>query len=110
MGKMLNLVPALVSSQDYLQVFKHIMHTKKATDVAAEHLTDAEGANLNFKDFIDALVKIACLGKYKLGGLESLEEDHILNDSPVRGGKTIKEQQAMMEIQFDVSEMTHITI
>jgi hypothetical protein len=91
MGKMLNLAPAFVSSQDYLQVFKNIMHTKKATDVAAEHITDAEGANLNFRDFIDALMKIACLAKYKLGGLETSEEDHILNDSPAKGGKTIKE-------------------
>lgn len=109
MGKQLSLTPTLVTIQDYLYIFKHIMHSKKALDQVSEHLSDSEGASLNFRDFLDVLIKIACLSKFKLGGLETSEEDHMMNDSPPKG-KTIKEQHASLDKDFDVAEMTALTI
>lgn len=52
-----------------------MMKSKKQTEPKVESLKDAQGASLNFNDFKEALVKIACFGKFKLGGGPSMTEE-----------------------------------
>lgn len=70
MGKKLKLFPDVVSSQDYIYVYKTMMKAKKLQEkeVKYETLQDVQGTKLNFNEFKEALLKIACLGKFKLKG------------------------------------------
>ena len=71
MGQKLGLYPGIVSSHDYVYIYKTMMKTKlqneKEKGIKYETLIDAQGNRLNLEEFKEALLKIACLGKHKLG-------------------------------------------
>ena len=72
MGAKIGISPSIISSQDYVYVFKTMMKNKKNTEkesgIKYENMSDVQGTKLTFPEFKEALLKIACLGKYKLGG------------------------------------------
>lgn len=80
MGKKLGLYPGTVTSQDFVYIYKSMMKAKKQQEqesaVKYDTITDVQGTRLNFNEFKEAMLKLACLGKYKLGGgpTMSLEE------------------------------------
>jgi hypothetical protein len=81
MGKKLRLYPDIVTSQDYVYIYKTMMKTKKKaekeTGVKYETLQDVQGTKLNFAEFKEMLLKLACLGKYKIPGGPQLSEDEV---------------------------------
>jgi chemotaxis protein histidine kinase CheA len=88
MGQKLQLYPAnVVSGADYIYVYKTMMKVKKQAEkeVKYETLQDVQGTKLNYNEFKEALLKIACLGKHKLYGGPQLSVDEL------------KEQQAQQK-------------
>jgi hypothetical protein len=79
LGKDLKVYPSLVTSQDYIYIYKTIMKEKKQTEglTQKESLLDVQGTKLTYYEFREAVLKMSCLGKLKLGGLTSstLPED-----------------------------------
>ena len=68
MGKLANIFPSIVSSQDYIFIYKTIMRGKKQFDLNMnyDNIIDIQGTKLVMEDFKEVLVKIACLAKQKL--------------------------------------------
>lgn len=137
MGKKLKLFPDVISSQDYIYIYKTMMKTKKLLEkeVKYETLQDVQGTKLNYAEFKEALLKIACLGKYKLksGGDMSAEEikeqelykkrkqKEALKTAAQTGvlkkpkeddmeGNVNEDLLNMFEKEFDVSDMSDKTI
>jgi hypothetical protein len=79
LGKEMKVYPNLVSSQDYIYIYKTLMKEKKQTDGKAPHdsILDVQGTKLTYYEFREAVLKMSCLGKLKLGGNTSstLPED-----------------------------------
>jgi hypothetical protein len=61
------IIPSLISSADVNRVYKTVQSGKK--------VGGDEDPLLVFHDFFESLVKIACLSKFKLGGLTGTEEE-----------------------------------
>ena len=71
LGQKTGLIAAttgILSGQDYVYVFKSLMKNKKKADPKFDFLADVQGTKLSFVEFKEAMLRIACLGKYKLGG------------------------------------------
>ena len=68
MGKLASICPQIISTQDYIYIYKTIMRGKKQLDlnVNFDNISDVQGTKLIYADLLEALVKIACLGKNKL--------------------------------------------
>ncbi|CDW79816.1 UNKNOWN [Stylonychia lemnae] len=77
LGNKLSITPTIITSQDYIYIYKTIMRAKKEISLQTpnDSISDADGTKLNYSEFKEALIKIACLGKFKLGGLSGTEED-----------------------------------
>ena len=60
----------VISGHDYIYVYKTLMKSKKQAEAGKQidFLSDVQGTRLTYPEFKEALLKIACLGKYKLGG------------------------------------------
>ena len=85
MGLKASITPQIISSQDYIYIYKTIMKSKKNNELqklqngssiinstlgaAIESQLDLESSKLDISEFKEALIKIACLSKQKLGGL-----------------------------------------
>ena len=86
MGQKAGLYPAIVSSKDYVYIYKTMikikMQSEKASAVKYDQLTDVQGNRLNYNEFKELMLKIAIVGKYKLGGGPdmSVEEQKIHKD------------------------------
>lgn len=81
MGKILKLYPNVVSAQDYVYIFKTMLKSKmkaeKEGNIKYDNLQDVQGTKLNFNEFKELLLKMACLGKYKIPGGPSVSEDDV---------------------------------
>jgi len=60
MGYSAHLTPQLISSNDFIFIYKSIIRDK---------------SELTFADFKEILVKIATVAKFKLGGVKGTEEE-----------------------------------
>lgn len=60
----------MVSAADYIYVYKTMMKVKKQAEkeqaIKYETLQDVQGTKLNYIEFKETLLKLACLGKLKL--------------------------------------------
>ena len=78
-GKEQKIYPNVITSQDYIYIFKTMMKQKKLTDGKAPHdsILDIQGTKLTYAEFRESVLRMTCLGKLKLGGLTSstLPED-----------------------------------
>lgn len=138
MGKVMNIYPGLISSQDYIYIYKTLMKDKKKAGVATTHdsVLDIQGSRLTYPDFKEAVLKMSCLGKLKLGGLTSstLPEDIKIIEQQqkakvkqalagaAQGGVLKKPKEDgddgnvnedllnVFEKEFDVKEMTQQTV
>ncbi|TNV73202.1 hypothetical protein FGO68_gene2633 [Halteria grandinella] len=139
MGKKLRIYPDIVSSQDYVYIYKTMMKIKMKAEkeglVKYDTLQDVQGTKLNFNEFKEMLLKIACLGKYKIPGGAQLTEDEIrlakneekkkkkdaLTSAAASGvlkkpkdefdeGHVNEDLLNVFEKEFDVNDMTEKTI
>ena len=72
-GLKTGLVPSILPAQDLIFIYKSMIKSKMQSEREAkseghQSLGDAQGTRLGFNEFKEALLKIACLGKYKIGG------------------------------------------
>ena len=138
LGKELKVYPNLVTSQDYIYIYKTMMKEKKQTEGKVQHdsILDIQGTKLTYKEFREAVLKMSCLGKLKLGGLTSsnLPEDvkiieqqqkarvkQALTGAATSGvlkkpkdegddGNVNEDLLNVFEKEFDVTEMTQYTL
>lgn len=78
-GHDMKIYPKILSFDDFSYVFKMI--TKEKSQKTKDLKTDEEekygekdNLNITFNEFKDALTRIACLAKYKLGGLSGISD------------------------------------
>lgn len=145
-GKINALYPTILTSQDYIYVYKTQMKVKKQTEKEKQiqqvaqkidhSVLDIEGSRLNLAEFKECLLKIACLGKLKLGGttVSNLPEDIKLAEQNQKqkqksalmsaaqtgvlkkpkdeadGGHVNEDLLNVFEKEFDVNDMTEYTL
>ncbi len=107
MGSKSFITPQIVSSQDYLYVFKTIMRAKKDLQGAQFEQNgtidiDYESSKLDQGEFKEVMVKIACLAKKKLGVAQQEQKEEQLQQKVKIGVE--------YERQFDFTDMTEKTL
>lgn len=87
-GHDLRIYPTILSFDDFSYIFKMItkeknelLKTLKQDKLQGEEskLNDKETLSLTFNEFKDALFRMSCLAKYKLGGLQGISEEESLS-------------------------------
>lgn len=79
-GHDMKIYPNIISFDDFSHIFKMISkeNAKDATikmDPESSILRDKETLNISFNQFKDALTRVACLAKFKLGGLQGISDE-----------------------------------
>ena len=88
-GHDMKIYPTILSFDDFSYIFKMITKEKneqlkakiKQEKVQEEEnkINDKEMLNITFNEFKDALCRISCLAKFKLGGLQGITEEECIN-------------------------------
>lgn len=81
-GQDMKLYPKLLSFDDLNYIFKMISKEKSQSgndNNEEEKVAAKDSLKITFNEFKDALMRIACLGKFKLGGLSGVGDDDVQN-------------------------------
>ena len=68
MGQTTQIVPNLMNSQEFIYVYKTVIRSKKGQEYEEDENLKTEGTRINFKEFIEVMVKIASIGRSKFEG------------------------------------------
>jgi hypothetical protein len=79
-GHDMKIYPNVISFDDFSHIFKTISKEKTKKGRASriegdEDTKETDSLHLTFNEFKDALTRISCLGKYKLGGLQGVSDE-----------------------------------